>query len=67
MQPTKKRSLSAGYKICKRCIYDNSVPSIVFDEKGVCNYCKMTDDLISEYGTGNTKGEKILSDIIEEL
>jgi acetyltransferase-like isoleucine patch superfamily enzyme len=67
MQLTKKRSLEAGYKICTRCIYDNSVPSIYFDEKGVCNYCKMTDDLISEYGTGNAKGEKILSGIITEL
>ena len=67
MQPTKKRSLSAGYKICKRCIYDNSVPSIVFDEKGVCNYCKMTDDLIAEYGTGNSKGQALISKIIEEI
>ncbi len=67
MQPTKKRSLSSSYKICKRCIYDNSVPSIVFDEKGVCNYCKMTDDLIAEYGTGNPKGEQMISDIIKEI
>lgn len=67
MQPTKKRSLTAGYKICQRCIYDNSVPSIVFDEKGVCNYCKMTDDLITEYGTGNSKGQALISKIIEEI
>lgn len=67
MQATKKRSLTSDYKICSRCIYDNSVPSINFDEKGVCNYCKMTDELILEYGTGNPKGEKLLSDIIEEL
>ncbi len=67
MQLTKKRSLEEGYKICTRCIYDSSVPQITFDEKGVCNYCKMTDDLISEYGTGNAKGEKILLGIIEEL
>ena len=67
MEPTKKRSLAIDYKICSKCIYDNSVPSIHFDEHGVCNYCKMTDDLISEYGTGNAKGEKILSDIVDEL
>jgi len=67
MQPTKKRSLSEGYKICKKCIYDNSVPSIVFDEKGICNYCKMTDDLIAEYGTGNSKGQELISKIIEEI
>lgn len=67
MQPTKKRSLTAGYKICKKCIYDSSVPSIVFDEKGICNYCKMTDDLIAEYGTGNSKGQALISKIIEEI
>jgi N-acetyl sugar amidotransferase len=67
MQPTKKRSLTAEYKICSRCIYDNSVPSIIFDEKGVCNYCKMTDDLIAEYGTGNPKGEQLISNIIKEI
>ena len=67
MQPTKKRSLTAGYKICQKCIYDSSVPSIVFDEKGICNYCKMTDDLIAEYGTGNSKGQALISKIIEEI
>lgn len=67
MQLTKKRSLTAGYKICQKCIYDSSVPSIVFDEKGICNYCKMTDDLIAEYGTGNSKGQALISKIIEEI
>lgn len=26
-------------KICKRCILDESIPEIVFDEIGNCNYC----------------------------
>lgn len=67
MQLTKKRSLETDYKICAHCIYDTSVPSIQFDEAGVCNYCKMTDDLISEYGTADEKGKKILDGIIHEL
>jgi N-acetyl sugar amidotransferase len=67
MELTKKRSLAPDYRICSRCIYDNSVPSIIFDEKGVCNYCKMTDDLIAEYGTGNSKGEQLISNIIQEI
>lgn len=67
MELTKKRSLEPDYKICSRCIYDNSVPSIIFDEKGICNYCKMTDDLILEYGTGNHKGEQIISNIIKKI
>ncbi|MEO6304395.1 MAG: N-acetyl sugar amidotransferase [Bacteroidia bacterium] len=67
MKPIKDRKLSPDYKICTKCIYDNSVPAIYFDKDGVCNYCKMTEDLILEYGTGNAKGEKILADIIAEI
>lgn len=67
MQPTKKRSLDPEYKICTRCIYDSSVPSITFDAAGVCNYCKMSDDLVAEYGTGQEKGLSLLSGIIAEI
>ena len=31
---------NAEVKICSRCIYDERVSSIIFDEKGECNYCK---------------------------
>jgi N-acetyl sugar amidotransferase len=67
MLDAKKSNQESDYKFCSKCIYDNSVPSITFDEKGVCNYCKMTDDLISEYGTGNSKGVQIISNIINEI
>jgi len=67
MELTKKRSLAKDYKICKRCIYDTSVPSISFNNQGICNYCEMSDNLTFEYGTGNNKGEEILSGIIEEI
>jgi len=54
-------------KICSRCIYDSSIPKIEFDENGVCNYCKMSDDLAKMYSTGKPAGykefEKILRDI----
>lgn len=67
MQGTKRRSLAADYKICTRCIYDTSVPYITFNSKGVCNYCEMTDGLIEEYGTGQTKGEDELKNIVAEI
>lgn len=38
--------------ICTRCIYDASVPSINFDEDGVCNYCRQIEALEHEYPTG---------------
>ncbi len=56
-----------GRQICSRCIYDESVPSISFDEKGVCNYCHMVDDLLDEYQTGKPQGEKTIRDLVEKI
>ncbi|HRH02974.1 MAG TPA: N-acetyl sugar amidotransferase [Bacteroidia bacterium] len=57
----------ASVKICSRCIYDERVASISFDEKGVCNYCKQVDDLKQQYGTGEQAGEAKLQEIIAEI
>jgi len=54
-------------KICVRCIYDESVPRISFDEAGVCNYCHMSDGIKQQYKTGTGEGEKLLFAIIEEI
>lgn len=54
-------------KICSRCIYDNTVPSIKFDEKGECSYCKMIDSLKLEYQTGTKAGNVHLDSIISEI
>jgi N-acetyl sugar amidotransferase len=56
-----------GKQICSRCIYDESVPSISFDEHGVCNYCHMVDSLIAEYHTGKLEGEATIQSIIEKI
>ena len=56
-----------GKQICSRCIYDESVPSISFDENGVCNYCHMVDALIAEYYTGKPEGEKTIQELIEKI
>ncbi len=53
-------------KICSRCIYDEKTPKISFDSEGVCNYCKIFDQLNLLYPTGED-GKKILSGIIEEI
>lgn len=55
------------YQICSKCIYDTRVPKIEFDENGVCNYCRMIDDLQGQYNTGTDKGEKEFQKIIEEI
>lgn len=52
--------------ICSRCIYDDRIPYITFDEKGVCNYCHQHDQLEQEYPTGE-QGMKILKDLAEKI
>ena len=55
------------YRICTKCIYDTKVPKIQFDNDGVCNYCKMIDDLQNQYHTGTEKGELEFKGIVEEI
>ncbi len=59
--------MDTTYKICTKCIYDTNVPKILFDENGVCNYCKMVEDLKSQYKTGTTEGVDNFFKIIEEI
>lgn len=67
------RQLELGYdldpdvRVCTRCIYDDRVSYINFDENGVCNYCRQIDNLVEEYGTGQPKGKKAFEDILEKI
>jgi len=54
-------------KVCSRCIYDERVASITFDEDGVCNYCHQLEKLKEDYGTGEKKGEEEFLRIVEEI
>lgn len=54
-------------KICSRCIYDERVASISFDEDGVCNYCIQVENLAKEYQTGKELGAKKLDNIIKKI
>lgn len=53
-------------KMCSRCVYTENIPSISFDEKGVCSYCKMHDQLEIEYPTGKA-GWKKLTELAEKI
>lgn len=53
--------------ICSTCIYDSGVAGIKFDEKGVCNYCKMIDGLKAQYHTGEPEGIREFEKIIETI
>jgi N-acetyl sugar amidotransferase len=58
---------NAGLRVCSRCIYDERVAAIEFDEGGVCNYCRQIDRLKAEYGTGTEVGKAKLAAIIQEI
>ena len=34
---------------CIRCILDDRIPGITYNEKGECNYCQMYDELVQKY------------------
>ena len=52
MQPKKR------HRICSRCVLDTTVPSIIFDDDGVCNYCKSHDRLVSYYPKNDATRQK---------
>jgi N-acetyl sugar amidotransferase len=55
-----------SYKSCSRCIYNEKIPYITFDDKGICNYCHQFDQLEKEYVTGEA-GMKILRDLASKI
>lgn len=48
--------LAEGIFICSKCIYDESVAGISFDQEGVCNYCRLIENLSESYATGTIEG-----------
>lgn len=52
---------------CSKCIYDERVSGISFDQSGVCNYCLQVEKLSAEFDTGLPKGEERLSKILQEI
>jgi N-acetyl sugar amidotransferase len=54
-------------RVCSRCIYDERVAAIEFDDDGVCNYCRQIDQLTAEYGTGSARGEERLAALIADI
>jgi N-acetyl sugar amidotransferase len=51
---------------CQRCLYDEDTPSISFDANGICNYCKLHDQLDLEYPIGEA-GMNILRQVADKI
>lgn len=54
-------------KICSKCIYDEKISGISFNDKGICNYCDQIDFLAKQYGTGAEKGQRLLEKLIKSI
>jgi len=55
-----------NHRICSRCILGTTVPDIRFDEKGVCNYCKIHDKFEEKYPL-NENGKEKLRELINKI
>lgn len=59
--------LEKNAKFCTRCMYDEYVPKISFDEQGVCNYCKMIDEVDAVYKAGTPEAEAEFESIVAKI
>ena len=63
-RPTPAGPVTAGLRVCTRCVMDTSDPEIEFDENGVCNHCKRAETLLGsrleEYKTGQYALERLV-------
>lgn len=59
--------LDPNRRVCTRCIYDERVPAISFNERGVCNYCCQLDGLVDQYGTGRPEGQNNFEQILDDI
>lgn len=46
-------------KVCLKCILDDRIPGIIFDENGICQYCKIHDELQKMYPLNNKDEDKL--------
>lgn len=53
-------------RICAKCVMDDTVKGIVFDENGFCPYCKIHDKMETKFPFNNESSRK-LQDIINKI
>ncbi|MEM7166363.1 MAG: N-acetyl sugar amidotransferase [Planctomycetota bacterium] len=53
-------------RVCTRCVSDTTIPGIRFDDRGVCNYCDVHDEMEQRYPQGKA-GELILEQKVEAM
>jgi len=53
-------------RACSRCLYDTTIPSIAFDANGVCQFCKIHDQMEARYPLAQA-GERRLADLVSRI
>jgi len=66
IQEEKSDVVMNSQKICSRCILDSSIPGIRFDDRGICNYCKIHDKLEERFPLGEL-GRQKLNQLIDKI
>jgi N-acetyl sugar amidotransferase len=56
----------ANLQVCARCVYNETVPNIRFDDAGVCNYCVLHDEMEAQYPIGED-GRRHLEQMADEV
>ncbi len=56
----------SNIQTCTRCIMDTTVKDIWFDEKGVCKYCYIHDEMEKLYPEGEESRKRLL-EIVEKI
>ncbi len=54
-------------QICTRCIFDSTEGAISFDHEGICNYCRLMEQLARDYATGTPEGERRFQEIVDKI
>ncbi|AXP02137.1 N-acetyl sugar amidotransferase [Pseudomonas sp. 43mfcvi1.1] len=55
------------YKVCSRCVMDETDANIKFDEHGVCNHCHKFDEVQSLQLFGGVDGKTRLQNIVDKI
>jgi len=53
-------------RVCARCVCDTTIPGIRFDEQGMCQFCKIHDELERQFPRGEM-GQHLLSRLVDRI
>ncbi|GFK94186.1 7-cyano-7-deazaguanine synthase [Fundidesulfovibrio magnetotacticus] len=55
-----------GLRVCSRCVYDTTIPEIVFDDEGVCQFCRIHEEMERQYPAG-PEAQRRLEQLVDRV